>query len=541
MNGNTTPTIGVGYVDHLQISLSGNHLSSVYDYMDGNVGHATVANTDFKDRNNGGVEFLYDSNGNMTGDYNKNISWIKYNVLNLPHKIQMGNGDKTEYLYDAGGKKRKATYSIALNNMQIPLGNTGTENTTNISTTSTRDYCGNFIYKNGILERILTTEGYIAIPVIYITVGSTATTIINPKSISSVTTQQASEAAISLWKPVYYVKDRLGSVRGELTGSASNSYTWKSSTNYYPFGVEAVSGTNASASPEQFGGNELERINTMHHDFHHRWIDQQLDRFTTMDPLAELNYSISPYAYCDNNPINYIDPWGLDKGDEDDPYDSDGYTGPDIVITPPRGGGGGYGGGYPGGYDYNPFVSNTNFISEWEMLQQEKERANARKPNMTNIEAYDESKLLLDIAEYVSGLGNTISTTIGNLKQNELFWRDANGNFRSADLLKKGANGKYVRGVQGLRNSNAIAGKAAQSAKVLGSTFAFVGIGINAYDMGVNGINVSNSMDMIMIGVGFIPGVGWAISGAYFIADTATMLSTGQSISQHTQNWTDSW
>jgi RHS repeat-associated protein len=531
MNGNTTPTIGVGYVDHLQITLSGNHLSSVYDYMDGNVGHATVANTDFKDRNNGGIEFLYDSNGNMTGDYNKNISWIKYNALNLPHKIQMGNGDKTEYLYDAGGQKRKATYSIALNNMQIPLGNTGTENTNNISTTSTRDYCGNFIYKNGTLERILTTEGYLTRPLAVVTV-------VTSLGVATKSITQTNGLSPILWKPVYYVKDRLGNVRVELTGSASNSYTWKSSTNYYPFGVEAVSGTNASASPEQFGGNELERINTMHHDFHHRWLDQQLARFTTMDPLAELNYSISPYAYCDNNPINYIDPWGLDKGDKDDPCDSDGYTGPDIVITTHSGGGG----GYPGGYDYNPFVSNRNFIlSDWEKYQQELERANARKPIMTNIEAYDESKLLLDIAEYVSGLGNTISTTIGNLKQNELFWRDAKGNFRSTDLLKKGANGKYVRGVQGLRNSNAIAGKAAQSAKALGHKLAFVGVGINAYDMWDNGINVSNSMDMAMIAVGVIPGVGWIISGAYFIADTATMLSTGQSISQHTQNWTDSW
>ena len=29
-----------------------------------------------------------------------------------------------------------------------------------------------------------------------------------------------------------------------------------------------------------------------------------------MDPLAELDYSISPYAYCGNNPINRIDPDG---------------------------------------------------------------------------------------------------------------------------------------------------------------------------------------------------------------------------------------
>jgi hypothetical protein len=34
-------------------------------------------------------------------------------------------------------------------------------------------------------------------------------------------------------------------------------------------------------------------------------------RFTTLDPLAEKYYSISPYAYCGNNPVIYIDQNGL--------------------------------------------------------------------------------------------------------------------------------------------------------------------------------------------------------------------------------------
>ena len=32
----------------------------------------------------------------------------------------------------------------------------------------------------------------------------------------------------------------------------------------------------------------------------------------TIDPLANKYYSISPYAFCANNPINYLDPDGLD-------------------------------------------------------------------------------------------------------------------------------------------------------------------------------------------------------------------------------------
>jgi len=35
-------------------------------------------------------------------------------------------------------------------------------------------------------------------------------------------------------------------------------------------------------------------------------------RWTTMDPLCEKYYSISPYAYCAGNPVNLVDPDGRD-------------------------------------------------------------------------------------------------------------------------------------------------------------------------------------------------------------------------------------
>jgi len=35
----------------------------------------------------------------------------------------------------------------------------------------------------------------------------------------------------------------------------------------------------------------------------------------TMDPLAEKDYSASPYAYCRNNPIRYVDPTGMEFTD----------------------------------------------------------------------------------------------------------------------------------------------------------------------------------------------------------------------------------
>lgn len=43
------------------------------------------------------------------------------------------------------------------------------------------------------------------------------------------------------------------------------------------------------------------------------WLEAQtVSRFITIDPHAERYYNISPYAYCANNPIKYIDPDGMD-------------------------------------------------------------------------------------------------------------------------------------------------------------------------------------------------------------------------------------
>ena len=35
-----------------------------------------------------------------------------------------------------------------------------------------------------------------------------------------------------------------------------------------------------------------------------------MGRFTTLDPLAEKYPNISPYAYCNGNPVNFVDPDG---------------------------------------------------------------------------------------------------------------------------------------------------------------------------------------------------------------------------------------
>jgi RHS repeat-associated protein len=70
---------------------------------------------------------------------------------------------------------------------------------------------------------------------------------------------------------------------------------------------------NPEKQPYKFGGKELDEMHGLNwYDFEARQLDAAIPRFTTMDPLAEKYYSVSPYAYCANNPVNNIDPDGKD-------------------------------------------------------------------------------------------------------------------------------------------------------------------------------------------------------------------------------------
>jgi hypothetical protein len=54
----------------------------------------------------------------------------------------------------------------------------------------------------------------------------------------------------------------------------------------------------------------MNRVNLYDYGFRH--YESALARFTTIDPLAEKYPWISPYAYCGGNPINRVDPTGMD-------------------------------------------------------------------------------------------------------------------------------------------------------------------------------------------------------------------------------------
>ena len=91
-----------GIMDDLTYSYEGNHLQAVTDQA------SLQGHNDFQDQGaTGSLDYAYDANGNLTGDANKGIVLIEYNHLNVPYRIDMGNGNEIHYLYDAQGTKLK--------------------------------------------------------------------------------------------------------------------------------------------------------------------------------------------------------------------------------------------------------------------------------------------------------------------------------------------------------------------------------------------------------------------------------------------------
>ena len=113
----------------------------------------------------------------------------------------------------------------------------------------------------------------------------------------------------------YYVTDHLGSTRMVVSSNDSIRET----INYYPFGSEMrmeapAQIANSLGHPFRFTGKELDKMSDLNmYDFGARWYDVAgVPVWTSMDPLCEKYYSISPYAYCAGNPVMLIDPDGCD-------------------------------------------------------------------------------------------------------------------------------------------------------------------------------------------------------------------------------------
>ena len=203
------------------------------------------------------AEYAYDANGNLTQDSGKGITNISYNCLNLPHVVTFGNGSSTTYTYAADGTKLAVKHQV------------GSANAV------TTYYCGNVVYEGTDRKYLLHEEGYV--------------------DLANSNTYH------------YYLKDHQGNNRVVINDSG----TVKETNHYYPFGG-LFAGT--SVQPFKYNGKEFDSKNGLNwYDYGARHYDATLGRWHVVDPAADKYYGFSPYTYCSNNPLLFVDPngkWG---------------------------------------------------------------------------------------------------------------------------------------------------------------------------------------------------------------------------------------
>ena len=126
----------------------------------------------------------------------------------------------------------------------------------------------------------------------------------------------------------WHVRDYLGSVRAIYDISTPANEVEDASehvleqNDYYAFGERIDDGNQTfdQTNRYRYNGKEQLRFEGINldpglTDYGARYYAPTLGRWTTPDPLADKYYSISPYAFCNNNPVNFVDPDGRFYGD----------------------------------------------------------------------------------------------------------------------------------------------------------------------------------------------------------------------------------
>lgn len=500
-----------GVVDDLTITLNGNQLQEVTDKADKNVYKGAL---DFNNAAQGKSTYRYNDLGALISDTGRGIAMIEYDNFMNPIRIQFSNGNVTKYIYSAEGLKLRAVYYTAMPNIHVAEGTTHNLTTAEILSVDSMDYLmeGKLILKNARIDTYLFDGGYgkAEKPVICITRPNLPISLDDDDDVT-ISQQEMEEyqerlkewqkamtayQAQDVFKFYYFNKDHLGNNR-EVTDEMGDI---SQEINYYPFGnpyFDAYNETNADFQPFKYNEKEFDMMHGLNtYDYGARQYNPIVPSWDRIDPLCELFRGISPYAYCQNNPIVLVDVNGMFPTyiDAKRYAMEHGATLQNIRYAKDKEewfvAFGADGKGYlSGGTLERRFSAKVSETDWWRALGE----AN------TNI------GVGLGFAGW--GLAKPLA------RSNAYAFRDATGKYINS--AKPTFRFKNIDIDFNLRGAN----KVASGIKYLGWTGGFVSGGMITIEMiqGQKNIIGEGGLDLLMTGVGFVPGYGWAISSTYFI------------------------
>ena len=273
LNGNVT-MINRGYpaVQEAAIEYEGNRVSRIVD-------SSSPAMAVYAPRFAEGEydrPIVYDQCGRITADRTRRIASILYNDRHLPIRFTMDNGNTLSLSYNADGVKERETETsyYVTTVTRVENGDTVVREQKRARSTL-REYYGDVLRVGGRTRRLEWSGGFF------------------------------SKDDNGRWHSHRYVRNSLGSIVA-VTDSAG---TVEQAVCYYASGLPVYKAPNSiPATRRMHVGKEFEQFESIDwYDNEARFYDPLLVRFTTPDPLALSYPSLSPYAYCANNPVCNVD------------------------------------------------------------------------------------------------------------------------------------------------------------------------------------------------------------------------------------------
>jgi len=365
----------------------------------------------------------------------------------------------------------------------------------------------------------------------------------------------------------YYVEtDHLGSV----TGIINTDKTYASKSSYDAWGRRrnpADWSYNNIPTPvitdRGFTGHEhLDRFGLI--NMNGRMYDPVVGRFLGVDPVVQApdySQSFNGYSYCWSNPLKYTDPsgylldadsWqrsmyesslrrrGISQSDiwmmEYDPYWGSYFEAPYNTSSAA---GSSYYSNYSTIYGIQP-PNPHRFKSGYWVREWVDRNGFIVSPNKENETAeISEISVILRFIPMPSGQGGnalaTASFIAGAASLGYASWQNLvydgdhyipkkgpnAGQKSSVWKINKSGNYATRNGARVPNSANAASRiRLTNTVKGGGVALNVVGLGFTSYDIYQNGLNLSNGLDFVMGCVAFVPGWGWAVSGAYFLGKT---------------------